>query len=62
MGILCITQGTQTGALLEVSDGEGGRAQREETYLDLRLIHVDVYNTVKNYPSIKINNFLKKDQ
>ena len=30
MGILCITQGTQTGALLEVSDGEGGRRRAQE--------------------------------
>ena len=46
MGICCMFQGTQIGALYQVEgwdgEGDGGRFKREGTYVYLWLIHVDV--------------------
>ena len=46
MGICCMSQGTQTGALYQVEawdgEGDGGRLKREGTYVHLWLIHVEV--------------------
>ena len=44
MGICCMTQGTQTGALkLPGRVGWEGMFKREGTYVYLWLIHVDVW-------------------
>ena len=46
MVICCMSQGTQTGALYQVEawdgEGDGGRLEREGTYVHLWLIHVEV--------------------
>ena len=41
MGICCMSQGTQTGALYQPG-GVGGRFKREGIYVYLWLIHVEV--------------------
>ena len=44
MGIFCMSQGTQTGALYQPRGvGWGGRFKREGTYVHLWLIHTDVW-------------------
>ena len=48
MGICCVAQETQTGALYQPRGvGGGGRFKREGIYVYLRLIHVEVWQKTK---------------
>ena len=50
MGICCMSQGTQTGALYQPRGvGWGGRFKREGTYVYLWLIHADVWQKSTQY-------------
>ena len=70
MGICCMSQGTQTGALYQprgVGDGRemGGRFKREGAYVHLWLIHVDVWQKTKFCKAIILqlkNKLIKKEE
>ena len=70
MGICCMSQGTQTGALYQprgVGDGRemGGRFKREGAYVHLWLIHVDVWQKTKFCKAIILqlkNKLIKKEK
>ena len=61
MGICCMTQGTQTGALYQPRGVRwGGRFKREGTYVYLWLMHVDVWQKTTEFCKAIILQFKKK--